>query len=583
MRTAAALAALSSAITLSSCRDSGPNDVAPPPPTMVAVSELTQQAIVDHVVASAPTVRVADQAGRPVGGAVVVFSGANVMPQAETTSADGTAAISWKLATYAGTQAVVATLRTTARGVYGPTVTFTAIALPDKLMAIRPASGTSQLGFASAPAPEQPSVAAVDTFSNPIPGIEVTFEVAGREGTVATTKVITDANGRATAVGWILGPDVGDDTLMAVVPNLDPVTFIARVSPPFVAAAVASGAQHSCAIDQDGVAFCWGANDRGQVTGAVSPSWHVPQRVAIGPKLVSLAAGFAHTCGISNETPAQAYCWGDSSSGQLGGTASGRPWGPVQVAVGGGLTAVTSGNAHSCGLAPTGTAYCWGDDTWGQLGDGGTTGRGPAPVAGNLRFVALAAGASHTCGLTTNGQLACWGLDDHGQLGFDAPYDCFSYDDYYYYYGGSPVRCALTPQIVAGPPPFVAIAAGDGTCGLTANADVICLGPSSWSGVASPVRFRQLSAGGKCGVTTEDTAFCWAATFDSPRATMDHPATEGGGLAFLAAAIGQSHMCGLLAKDSSVVCWGNNDNGQLGNGTMSSSSAPLPVARPVNP
>jgi alpha-tubulin suppressor-like RCC1 family protein len=52
---------------------------------------------------------------------------------------------------------------------------------------------------------------------------------------------------------------------------------------------------------------------------------------------------------------------------------------------------------------------------------------------------------------------------------------------------------------------------------------------------------------------------------------------------FSSVATGNLHQCGVLATGGSVVCWGSNDSGQLGNGTKAPSYTPLPVARPVNP
>jgi hypothetical protein len=68
------------------------------------------------------------------------------------------------------------------------------------------------------------------------------------------------------------------------------------------------------------------------------------------------------------------YCWGLGEKGQLGngGTAPSR----VPVAVSGPtFVRITAGYAHSCGLTQDGTAYCWGDNALGQLGDGTTTNR----------------------------------------------------------------------------------------------------------------------------------------------------------------------------------------------------------------
>jgi len=40
------------------------------------------------------------------------------------------------------------------------------------------------------------------------------------------------------------------------------------------------------------------------------------------------------------------------------------------------------------------------------------------------------------------------------------------------------------------------------------------------------------------------------------------------------------HTCAVLA-DGAVKCWGGNDEGELGTGTMTASSVPLSVVQPT--
>jgi hypothetical protein len=382
--------------------------------------------------------------------------------------------------------------------------------------------------------------------------------------------VITDAGGRAAVGRWLLGPDPGENRLIVRAPHVAPVTFTALVNVPFMASSVVSGTQHTCAIAASGDTYCWGANDRGQVDDSPYAVRAFPTRVASDRRFVSLSAAASYTCGISNETPSQTYCWGRV---------------PVQFRGSGDLAVVTAGDTHSCGLTATGLALCWGAGTWGQLGNGGTDFASQAPVIGATRFAALAAGAQHTCGLTPDGKLFCWGLGDHGQLGFDARPDCSvrEYDDLGY--SDSPVPCALVPQPAIGAPVFVSIAAGYATCGLTAAGEVDCFGLGPRMVVVSHgIRFTRLAPDGNCGEAEDHTAYCWATMVDSARAALlSEPVAVGGGLQLRSITASAGHQCGVLASDGSVVCWGRNERGQLGNGTRAPSATPLPVARPPIP
>ena len=71
------------------------------------------------------------------------------------------------------------------------------------------------------------------------------------------------------------------------------------------------------------------------------------------------------------------------------------------------FTAFSVGNAHSCGIRPSGEVECWGSNQHGQA---------DAPKG---TFTAVTAGSEHSCGIRPSGEVECWGSNHHGQL--DAP------------------------------------------------------------------------------------------------------------------------------------------------------------------
>jgi hypothetical protein len=96
--------------------------------------------------------------------------------------------------------------------------------------------------------------------------------------------------------------------------------------------------------------------------------------------------------------------------------------------------------------------------------------------------------------------------------------------------------------------------------------------------------FAQLSDDGRCGLGADAMLYCWSAPGSPPdSAPGSAPIADGNGLPFRSIGGGLSHRCGILKTDDSVVCWGQNDAGQLGNGTTLTSSVPLRVAPPANP
>ena len=89
---------------------------------------------------------------------------------------------------------------------------------------------------------------------------------------------------------------------------------------------ISSSGYHSCAIASDDKVYCWGFNNRGQLGDGTTTNSNVPVAVntsgALAGKTISqLSANGYHTCVIDSD--GKAYCWGLGLSGQLGqGTAT---------------------------------------------------------------------------------------------------------------------------------------------------------------------------------------------------------------------------------------------------------------------
>ena len=284
---------------------------------------------------------------------------------------------------------------------------------------------------------------------------------------------------------------------------------------------VAAGGAHTCGLAAGGGAWCWGSGLTGQLgEGGTKVDRSVPIPVSGGISFAALAAGGSHTCGL--EKDGSAHCWGRNDHGQLGnGERGDGRWAntapdrasPVLVLGGHTFTDLVSGYFHTCGLVADGQAWCWGQNS-GQVGDGTAGGDQSAPVAvaGGYRFALLAAGYSHTCGVTIGGQSLCWGSNGSGQLGTGT------------------TSSAYTPQIVTGNHIFTTIAAGgDHACGLDSVGTAWCWGNSSdWKtdgsawGYSNPTPvavgggrvFTSIVVGQShaCGLLADRTAWCWGSS-----------------------------------------------------------------------
>jgi alpha-tubulin suppressor-like RCC1 family protein len=162
---------------------------------------------------------------------------------------------------------------------------------------------------------------------------------------------------------------------------------------------ISAGASHTCAATQaDGTvnttAYCWGANDHGQIGDGTTTQRLIPTGVfGIAPNqamgfhdAVVIAAGFGHSCALMST--GQVACWGDNTFGELGlGSTNSTPNSVATLVTG--LPTSTAprglmaGQNDSCALEATGPIECWGGGFAGQLGTGSTS-NAPSPGPSTL-------------------------------------------------------------------------------------------------------------------------------------------------------------------------------------------------------
>lgn len=147
---------------------------------------------------------------------------------------------------------------------------------------------------------------------------------------------------------------------------------------------LSAGAAYACGVTATGLTVCWGNNTAGQLGDSSVADRPVPTPVA-GAGFVVVFAGaknevLDHTCAL--DADGAASCWGANDQGQLGSAsadtcefAGAVPCALTPIAVGGGLvfTTLSVGDAHTCGMVADGHVYCWGGNDDGELGNGSTT------------------------------------------------------------------------------------------------------------------------------------------------------------------------------------------------------------------
>ena len=232
----------------------------------------------------------------------------------------------------------------------------------------------------------------------------------------------------------------------------------------------------------------------------------------------------------------------------------------VHADVGGGSTSITrerigylsAGDTHTCVVLVDNSVKCFGLGSEGQLGNESTSDIGDgigASVASSLAISlgsgrsarAIATGTSHTCALLDNMSVKCWGYGAVGAIGSGST---LSRGD-----NTGEMGDALTPVDLGTGRTATMIAVGAShSCALLDNATLKCWGRNSFGQLGYNDTTTRGDNTNEMGDSLPAISF---ATGRTPTAVV----------------AGAQHTCALL-DNAQMVCWGSNDYGQLGQGSM---------------
>ena len=343
---------------------------------------------------------------------------------------------------------------------------------------------------------------------------------------------------------------------------------------------LALGGSASCALVSDGTVRCWGGNLQGQVGAQDTGAWFPSPRVVEGLEGVtglfggaSAARGFAREdtfCATREGGPP--VCWG-ADGGAFGLASRGRG-GPERAETPHlvGARGLAFNNGNGCLLDAAGAVQCWGGDRAGELGDGdeASSSRAPRAAAGLAGVTDLAGGGARFGALLGDGTARCWGTRCPDR-----------------YPDAVTARDVAAPAAIEGLAGAAALAMTDDTTCVIEGDRVVCWGLSlgqreRWAPIDGTEGAGALAAGRDfvCALRGGGAACLgmnrWGQLgrgyIDRVWTSTAQPVSGLAGASAIAA--GSEHACAVVDGGRGVMCWGRNDHGQRGDGTLEDRAAP---------
>ena len=335
-----------------------------------------------------------------------------------------------------------------------------------------------------------------------------------------------------------------------------------------------------------------------------------------------LSSANNQTCATKNSS---AFCWGNNDSGQVGVDPNIYPYSvsPVKNQNASSVSEIVMGGEHSC-LLSANILECFGLNSMNQLGQGSSANSSfiPLQTGGTVNY-GLAAGLNHTCGYI-DGVFSCWGDDTYHQLGrgkvITSGLSCSNVSSL----GQScsnlgcklvdscnsltiqsdcqAAGCSFNAEIVmcSGSAPNSCQGSSVYTCeSIASSTDCSAVSSCQWDSNSCLTKNSNFSSSGNrvssvmglTGYVSESSLkyntslaiisgdiYCWGYNESSVCGVANkniftpikNPALT---ISAIDVSLGKDHACAVTSSGF-VSCWGANDAGQLGRGSIS----PIPIA-----
>lgn len=397
-----------------------------------------------------------------------------------------------------------------------------------------------------------------------------------------------NASGTACSAGENGYGELGDGTAVARWTPVPVVNLSSAIN------GISTGLYHTIAVKNDGTVWTWGNNSYGQLGSGTTYDRLTPFSIIGVSSVVAVAAGQYHSLALTSG--GIVWAWGYNGYGQLGDGTTTERTSPVQVILLTNVVAIAAGQNFSLALKSDGTVWGWGYNGYGQLGDGTTTTRqSPVQVTALTGVSQIAAGAYHSLARKSDGTVWTWGYGGYGQLGN----------------GSTSSQSNIVS--VAGISSATSIGAGDNhSLAVLSNGSVWAwgyngygqLGDGTTTNEDSPIQvgtavsgfsgFSVVAGGSNFSLAMQAGGTVWAwgdntqgqfgdGITNQSLLPVEQSACAGvssvGGLSLFTTYLSANQQFALAAKsDGTVWAWGDNTYGQLGDGTQINRNSPVEAA-----
>jgi alpha-tubulin suppressor-like RCC1 family protein len=341
------------------------------------------------------------------------------------------------------------------------------------------------------------------------------------------------ASGNLYAWGYNGHGELGDGTTTDH-DTPEEITLATGVTP----TATSGSWYHSLAIGSDGNLYAWGDNGCGELGDGTVTQRDSPEAIGLAPGVTptAISAGECHSLAIGSD--GKLYAWGDNTFGEIGDGSTTEHDTPQAITLAPGVTptAISAGQVHSLAIGSDGKLYAWGDNQFGELGDGTTDTQQDSPevitLAPGVTPTAISAGEYDGLAIGSDGNLYAWGDDGNGELGDGSTN--FDHD--------TPEAITLAPGVT----PTAISAGGLFSMAIGSDGKLYAWGYNNFGELGD-------------GTLTQR---------DAPEAVSLAP-----GVNPIAVSAGLDHSLA-IGSDGKLYAWGDNGNGELGDGTLIQHDSP---------